>query len=210
MDLTLKEEHCWGCQLPREKPPHCLRVKSESESHSVVSDSATPGTVAHQAPLSMECSRQEDWRRVAMPSSRGSSCPSSQTPGLLYCRGILYLSSHNKGCLGKKKKKKRKMNFPAEQSFPRYLHNLWSLLKGQRLGFGTRRCCAMASWTNWCLSIECVLFEFSEIPAKGLNILCARGFECKWRGRGVSGVPKRLSKLSEIVKAIAEVGSSTS
>ena len=107
-------------------------------------------------------------------------------------------------------KKKRKMNFPAEQSFPRYLHNLWSLLKGQRLGFGTRRHCAMASWTNWCLSIECVLFEFSEIPAKGLNILCARGFECKWRGRGVSGVPKRLSKLNEIVKAIAEVGSSTS
>ena len=30
-----------------------------SVSHAVVSDSATPGTVAHQAPLSMEFSRQE-------------------------------------------------------------------------------------------------------------------------------------------------------
>ena len=29
--------------------------------HSVVSDSATPWTVAHQAPLSMEFSRQEYW-----------------------------------------------------------------------------------------------------------------------------------------------------
>ena len=30
-------------------------------SHSVISDSATPWTVAHQAPLSMKFSRQEYW-----------------------------------------------------------------------------------------------------------------------------------------------------
>ena len=33
----------------------------ESESRSVVSDSATPWAVAHQAPLSMGLSRQDPW-----------------------------------------------------------------------------------------------------------------------------------------------------
>ena len=37
------------------------RKKSESVSHSVVSDPLRPQTVAHQAPLSMEFSRQEYW-----------------------------------------------------------------------------------------------------------------------------------------------------
>ena len=36
--------------------------KSENISRSVVSGFATPWTVAHQAPLSMEVSRQEYWR----------------------------------------------------------------------------------------------------------------------------------------------------
>ena len=35
---------------------------------SVVSDSATPWTVARQAPLSMEFSRQEYWRGLPFPS----------------------------------------------------------------------------------------------------------------------------------------------
>ena len=35
------------------------RIRYESESRSVMSDSVTPWTVAHQAPLSMEFSRQE-------------------------------------------------------------------------------------------------------------------------------------------------------
>ena len=34
---------------------------------SVVSDSATPGTVARQAPLSMEFSRQEYWSGLPCP-----------------------------------------------------------------------------------------------------------------------------------------------
>ena len=34
---------------------------------SIVSDSATPWTVAHQAPLSMEFSRQEYWNGLPFP-----------------------------------------------------------------------------------------------------------------------------------------------
>ena len=37
-------------------------------SHSVMSDSATSWTVAHQAPLSMGFSRQEYWSRLPCPS----------------------------------------------------------------------------------------------------------------------------------------------
>ena len=38
-------------------------------SRSVVSDSVTPYTVAHQAPLSMEFSMQEDWSGLLFPPS---------------------------------------------------------------------------------------------------------------------------------------------
>ena len=51
--------------------------ESESISHSVVSDSATSWTVAHQAPPSMGSSRQECW--VAISFSRGSSQPRDVT-----------------------------------------------------------------------------------------------------------------------------------
>ena len=47
--------------------------RSESVSHSVVSDSVTPWTVACQVPLSMEFSRQEYW--VSSSFSMGSSQP---------------------------------------------------------------------------------------------------------------------------------------
>ena len=40
---------------------------------SVMTDSATQGTVAHQPPLSMEFSRQEYWSGLPCPSSRGCS-----------------------------------------------------------------------------------------------------------------------------------------
>ena len=48
-------------------------------SHSVMSDSATPGTVADQASLSVRIlqARIQEW--VAMPSSRGSSQPRDRT-----------------------------------------------------------------------------------------------------------------------------------
>ena len=51
-------------------------------SHSVVSDSLQPHglCVAHQAPLSMEFSRQECWNGLSFPTySRGSSQPRAQT-----------------------------------------------------------------------------------------------------------------------------------
>ena len=35
----------------------------------------TPWTVAHQAPLSMEFSRQEYWRELPFPKNTGGSCP---------------------------------------------------------------------------------------------------------------------------------------
>ena len=46
-------------------------LKSESESCSVMSDFATPLTVAHQAPLSMGFSRQEYWSGLPFPSLWG-------------------------------------------------------------------------------------------------------------------------------------------
>ena len=45
-------------------------MKSESVSRSVISNSATPWTVALQAPLSMGFSRQESWSGLPFPSPR--------------------------------------------------------------------------------------------------------------------------------------------
>ena len=65
----------------------------ESVSHSVVSDSATPWTVAHQAPLSMEFSRQDYWSGLTCPSPRNLPSPGikPRSPAL---RQILYHLSH--------------------------------------------------------------------------------------------------------------------
>ena len=61
---------------------------------SVVSDSlATPRTVAPQAPLSMECSRQEYWRGLPFPTP--GDLPEVSNPCilcLLHCKQILYPS----------------------------------------------------------------------------------------------------------------------
>ena len=55
-----------------------------SVSCSVVSDSATPRTVAHQAPLSMEFSRKQYWSRLPFPSLGDLSDPGTEprTPAL--------------------------------------------------------------------------------------------------------------------------------
>ena len=45
-----------------------VSLSKESLSCSVVSDSATPWTLACQAPLSMGFSRQEHWNRLPFPS----------------------------------------------------------------------------------------------------------------------------------------------
>ena len=56
----------------------CMEVGSENWkwSRSIVSDSATPWTAAHQAPPSMGFSRQKYWSRVPLPSLRAILGPS--------------------------------------------------------------------------------------------------------------------------------------
>ena len=52
----------------KQLPPE-VEKKSESVSSSVMSDSLrSPWTIAHQAPLSMEFSRQEYWSGLPFPS----------------------------------------------------------------------------------------------------------------------------------------------
>ena len=63
-------------------------------SHSVVSDSVTLWTVAHQAPLSMGFSRQEYWSRVAISFSRGSSQPKGSNLGFLHWQADSLPVSH--------------------------------------------------------------------------------------------------------------------
>ena len=53
----------------------------------------TPWTVAHQAPLSVEFSRQESWSRLPFPSP-GDLPDQGLNPGILHCRQILYHLSH--------------------------------------------------------------------------------------------------------------------
>ena len=49
--------------------PQCMKVKSESEVASVVSDSSRPPwTAVYQAPPSMGFSKQEYWKGVSLPS----------------------------------------------------------------------------------------------------------------------------------------------
>ena len=54
---------------------------------------ATPWTVAHQVPLSMEFSRQEYWSGLPFPSPGDLPNPGTEQC-LLHCRQILYHLSH--------------------------------------------------------------------------------------------------------------------
>ena len=62
--------------------------ETENVSRSVMSDSAIPWTVARQAPLSMEFSRQEYWSGLPFPSL-GIFPTQESNPGLLHYRQIL-------------------------------------------------------------------------------------------------------------------------
>ena len=61
---------------------------------SVVSNSATPWTVAHQAPLSVGILQARILEWVAMPSSRGSFQPRNRTQVSLIAGGFFYPLSH--------------------------------------------------------------------------------------------------------------------
>ena len=69
------------------------RFNSVQFSRSVMSDSATPWTVAYQAPPSMEFSKQEYWSGLLFPSPRDLPDPGINQ-GLLHCRKMLYHLSH--------------------------------------------------------------------------------------------------------------------
>ena len=71
---------------------YCLKfLKSESESVSRVRLFATPWAVAHQAPLSMEFSRQEVDSHFLL---QGIFPTQGMNLGLLNCRQIVYHLSH--------------------------------------------------------------------------------------------------------------------
>ena len=80
---------------------HYSVLKSESVRHSVVSDSATPWTVAHQAPPSMGFPRQEYWSGLPsllqriFPSQRSKTAP--KFPHVWF--SIFFLSIRCKACL---------------------------------------------------------------------------------------------------------------
>ena len=65
----------------------CVCVRACARAHtcacSVVSNSANPCTVAHQAPLSMEFSRQEYWRGLPFPSPRDLPNPEIELMSLV-------------------------------------------------------------------------------------------------------------------------------
>ena len=54
----------------------------------------TPWTLARQAPLSMEFSRQEYWSGLPFSSLQGIFLTQGSNPGLLHCRRSLYHLSH--------------------------------------------------------------------------------------------------------------------
>ena len=69
----------------------CMCVHAESLSH--IQLFATPWTVACQAPLSTGFSRHEYWRELPF-LLQGIFPTQGLNPGLLHCRWILYLLSH--------------------------------------------------------------------------------------------------------------------
>ena len=69
--------------------------KSESVSCSAVSDSVTPWTVAHQAPLRMEFFRQKYWSELPFSSPGDLSYPGIE-PGSPALQADLYCLSHQR------------------------------------------------------------------------------------------------------------------
>ena len=90
---------CWEERLLSVSPCGWVTKKTrllvkgfESVTHSVVSDSPTPWTVAHQAPLSMGFSRQEYWSGCHS-LLQGISLTQGSNPDVLRCRQIPYCLS---------------------------------------------------------------------------------------------------------------------
>ena len=69
--------------------------EGERVTRSVVCDSATQWTIARQAPLALEFSKQGYWRGLPSPSLRDLP-DQGLNPYLLHCRQILYHWSHQR------------------------------------------------------------------------------------------------------------------
>ena len=82
------------------KWPGFNKHKSEWKSLSHIWLFATPWTVAFQAPLSMEFSRQEHWSGKTFLSS-GDLPTQGSNPGPLHCRWILYQEPPGKPLISK-------------------------------------------------------------------------------------------------------------
>ena len=78
-----------------------LSLKVKVKSLSCVLLVATPWTVAHQVPLSMEFPRQEYWSWLPFPSPGNFPNPGIE-PKSLHCRQILNRLSHQGSSLGRK------------------------------------------------------------------------------------------------------------
>ena len=74
-------------------------MTSESVSHSVVSDSVTPWTVALQAPLSMELPRQEYWSGLPYPSPGDLPDPGIELTSPALAGGFFTTESPGKPCV---------------------------------------------------------------------------------------------------------------
>ena len=85
---TAQVSTCPSVNFPNRKKKITLKV---SVSRSVV---ATPWTVAYQAALSMEFSRQKSWSGCDLSLLQGIFPTQGSNPGLLHCRQILYHLSH--------------------------------------------------------------------------------------------------------------------
>ena len=97
---SLKEYKHWLSGISASKNKHytilyfsflCMHVCS---SLSCVQLFGTPWTVAHQAPLYMEFSRQEYWSGLPFPSSGDLPPFRDRTQGIPHCGQILYCLSH--------------------------------------------------------------------------------------------------------------------
>ena len=82
----LLRQSCVALLQPASTPRVCVCCSN-------VSDSVTPWTVAHQAPLSMGFSRQEHWSGLPCPPP-GDLPTQRWNPGLLHCRRVLFRLSH--------------------------------------------------------------------------------------------------------------------
>ena len=74
-----------GCNTSQEKPTAARTWKRQCVNHSVMSLSQSPWTIAHQALLSMEFSRQEYWSWLPLSSRVSAKTVTQLTPWFRTC-----------------------------------------------------------------------------------------------------------------------------